>query len=70
MYSISNNQAKGKSDFLTESKMATVGLKDQDRLEGASNYVIGKARMLFLLDEYGQKAYAESIVAVPQDPDQ
>lgn len=50
--------------------MATVGLQDQDRLEGASNYVIWKARMSFLLDEHGLKVYINNLVAVPQDPNQ
>lgn len=44
--------------------MTTVGLWDQDRLDGASNYVIRKARMSFLLDEYGLKPYIDAIVAI------
>ena len=48
----------------------TSGLRDQDMLDGASNYVIWKARMSFLLDEYGLKAYIDVVVAVPSDADQ
>ena len=47
--------------------MATAGLRDQDRLDGVSNYVIWKARMSFLIDEYGLKAYIDNVVAIPQD---
>lgn len=45
--------------------MATIGLRDQDKLDGASNYVIWKARMSFLLDEFGLKMYIDVVVAVP-----
>jgi len=38
--------------------MAIVGLRDQDRLEGDSSYVIWKARMSLLLDEHGLKMFA------------
>lgn len=47
--------------------MATTRLHDQDRLDGASNYGIWKARMTFFLDEFGQKTYAENVVAIPTD---
>lgn len=50
--------------------MVTTGLRDQDRLEGASNFVILKARMSFLLDEHGLKAYVDNVVAVLEDADQ
>ena len=50
--------------------MAASGLRDQGRLDGASNYVIWKARMSFLLDEHFLKAYVNSVVAEPRDPDQ
>ena len=48
--------------------MATNGLRDKDWLEGASNYVICKARISFLLDEHELKhfinnAQAESVDA-------
>jgi len=45
------------------------GLIDQDRLDGASNYVIWKARMSCLLDEHFLKAYVDSVVAEPADLD-
>lgn len=38
------------------------GLRDQDWLEGASNYVIWKARISFLLDEHELKAFINSAV--------
>jgi len=41
------------------------GLRDQDRLDGASNYVIWKARFSCLLDEHDLKAYVDSVVTVP-----
>jgi len=50
--------------------MATTGLRDQDRLDGASNYVIWKARMSFLLDEYGLKPYIDAVVSIPTDANQ
>ena len=49
--------------------MATVELHDHDRLDGASNYVIWKARMSFLLDEFALKAYIDNVVVVPRDAD-
>ncbi len=47
--------------------MKTSGLRDQDRLDGASNYVIWKVRMHFLLDEHALETYVDSVVAVPAD---
>ena len=49
--------------------MVASGLHDQDQLEGASNYVIWKARISFLLDEHDLKIFIESVVAAPTDPD-
>jgi len=49
--------------------MATNGLRDQDRLDGASNYVIWKARMSFLLDECALKTCVDSVVAVLANAD-
>ena len=43
--------------------MASNGLRDQDRLEGASNYVFWKSRIEFLLDEHDLKALIDSAVA-------
>ena len=38
-------------------------------MDWASNYVIWKARMLFLLDENALKIYVDNVVAVPTDAD-
>lgn len=54
-------------DFLPDSRMDTIGLRDQDRLEGASKFFIWKARMSFLLDEHGLKSYMDNVVVVPRD---
>lgn len=67
---MSNNQAEGKREFSTFLEVAIAGILDQDRLDEASNYVIWKARMSFLLDEYGLKAYIDNVVVVPHDADQ
>lgn len=50
--------------------MAKIKLKDQDKLDGASNFVIWKARIYFLLDEHGLKTYADNVVAKPTNGDQ
>lgn len=50
-------------------EMATNGLRDHDRLDRASNYVIWKARMPFLLDEHALKIYVDNVVAMPTDED-
>lgn len=49
--------------------METSCLRDQDRLDGASNYVIWKVRISFLLDEHLLKTYVENMVAVPANQD-
>ena len=49
--------------------MATNGLRDQDQLDRASNYVISKVRMSFLLDEHALKTYVDNVVAEPTDAD-
>ena len=49
--------------------MAATGLRDHDRLEGVSNYVIWNARISILLDEHDLKAFIDNVVAVPADPD-
>ncbi len=51
-------------------EMAIARLRDQDRLDGASNYVISKAKMFFLLDEYALKTYIDVVVTIPMDADQ
>ena len=48
-------------------EMVASGLRDQDRLEGASNYVIWKARISFLLDEHDLKNFIGSTLAEPVD---
>lgn len=49
--------------------MASIGLRDQDRLDRDSNYVIWKARISCLLDEHDLKTYIVSVVVVPADAD-
>lgn len=49
--------------------METNGLRDQDKLNKASNYAIWKARMTFLLDEHALKMYIDNVVAEPTDVD-
>ena len=48
--------------------MAVNGLRDQDRLDGASNFVIWKAKILAILDKHRIKDYALKIVAIPIGP--
>ena len=47
--------------------MASSGLCDHDQLEGASNYVIWKARISFLLDEHDLKHFINSAQAESVD---
>ena len=49
--------------------MVTTWLRDHDRLDGDSNYVIWKARMFFLLDEHALKTYIDSMVVEPTNTD-
>lgn len=49
--------------------METGGLRGQDKLDGASNYVIRKVRMSFLLDEHALKTYVDNVVVLPEDAD-
>ena len=49
--------------------MARYGLRDQDRLDDMSNFVIWRARILIVLDEFGIKDHAENVLAVPADSD-
>ena len=48
--------------------MAMDGLGDQDRLDGASNFVVWKARFLCILDRHCIKAFALRTMAIPVDP--
>ena len=60
--------SRGLEEYFDEvEEMASNGLCDQDRLEGASNYVIWKLRIEFLLDEHDLKALIDSAVAEPLD---
>ena len=49
--------------------MALYGLIDHDRLDGVSNFAIGKTRILTVLEEYGIKDHAENVLVVPTDAD-
>jgi len=50
-------------------QMAANGLRDEDQLDGASNYVIWKGRMSSLLDEHFLKVYVDSVVVEPANLD-
>lgn len=50
--------------------MALVRLRDQDILDGASNYGVQKAIISFLLEENDLKEYGISVVVVPTNPTQ
>jgi hypothetical protein len=45
--------------------MAVNGLRDQDRLDGASNFVVWKARILSILDMDRIKHFALKMIAIP-----
>lgn len=47
--------------------MAMNGLRDLDRLDGASNFFIWKARILAILDKHRIKDYALKVVVMPVD---
>lgn len=49
--------------------MAINGLRDQDKLDGASKFVIWKARIMTVLDKNCIKDYALRMVAIPVDVD-
>ena len=51
-------------------EMALHGLRDQDRLDEASNYVIWKTKILAVLEEYDLEAYAKRVVVVLADNNQ
>ena len=50
--------------------MASHGLRDQDRLEQVSNYVIWKTIILAVLEEHDLETYINSVVVVPANNDQ
>ena len=45
--------------------MVSTGLRDQDKLDGASTFGVWKAKISLLLEENGIKDYVTSIVVVP-----
>jgi hypothetical protein len=48
--------------------MAATGLRFEDRLEGASNFIPWKARVTLVLMENGLWEFANTIVTPPTDP--
>ena len=48
--------------------MALHGVRDQDRLDGASNFAVSKARILSVLDRNRVKNFALKVIAIPVDP--
>ena len=48
--------------------MALHGVRDQDRLDRASNFVVWKARILSVLDRNHVKNFALKVIAIPVDP--
>ena len=50
--------------------MSLASLRDQDRLDGASNFDVWKAIISLLLEENDIKEYATSVIAVPTDQTQ
>ena len=49
--------------------MVTHGLRDQDRLDGASKFVIWKAKILSVLDEHRIKFHVLNVVVAPVNVD-
>ena len=49
--------------------MAPHGLRDQDRLEGLSNFSVWKVRILIVLEAYTLRDHAEQTLAMPTDVD-
>ena len=48
--------------------MALHGIRDQDRLDGASNFAVWKARILSVLAKNHAKNFALKVIAFPVDP--
>ena len=48
--------------------MAVNGLRDQDRLDKDSNFVVWKARILSILDRYRIKHFALKTIVIKVDP--
>ena len=49
-------------------EMVVNGLRDQDRLDGTSNFVVWKAKILSMLDRHHIKGFALRTMAIPVDP--
>ena len=47
--------------------MAPNGLRDQDRLDGLSNFSFWKAMILIVLEAYHLRDHAEQVLATPTD---
>lgn len=45
--------------------MVIEGFKDKDRLDRASNFDVGKARIQFLLDDHGLNEFMKNVMAEP-----
>lgn len=50
--------------------MASTSLRDQERLDEASNFGVWKAKILLLLEDNGLKEYVTSVIAIPMNPQQ
>ena len=48
--------------------MALHGVRDQDRLDGASNFIVWKAKILFVLNKNHVKHFALKTIVIPVDP--
>lgn len=48
--------------------MATTRLRDQGRLDKASNFGVWKAIMQYLLDEHGLKQFVTNVMVEPIGP--
>ena len=48
--------------------MSLHGVRDQDRLDGASNFAVWKARILLVLDRNCVKNFTLKVIAIPVDP--
>ena len=48
--------------------MAPHGLRDQDRLDGLSNFSVWKERTLIVLEAYNLRDHVEQTLATPTDP--
>jgi len=50
------------------SKMAVNVLRDQHRLDGASNFIVWKSRILSILNRYRIKHFTLKMIAIPIEP--